>query len=272
MEVQNLLIDIGVLDPPANGCFGPVSIWALVETLKMVGLGDRGALDRQVASRLLKMWPDGPFTLNPGDDFAGRIVRYMQAKRHWINRHPDCLNIVYVEGCNPDGTPNDNAPDQFNDVRLVLRVTQPDGVPRIVKAWQGTTEPGRYYAENALHPGGAARIAFDQFKAWIIGPHGSDEHEALIQVERLKVFRDKDRNYRRDCARFEIGSGFGINQHCGYDLPENNIERASAGCLVGRTREGHREFMTAIKGDPRHQHGKGYRFMTAIMPIDALAP
>jgi hypothetical protein len=272
MQLQNLLIDIGVLDPPANGCFGPVSTWALLETLKMVGLGDRTALDRQVATRLLKMWPDGPFALNPGDDFAGRIVRYMQAKRHWISRHPECLNIVYVEGCNLDGTPNDNAPGQFNDVRLVLHVTQPDGVPRIVKAWQGTTEPGQYYTQNPLHPGGAARIAFDQYKAWVVGPHGADAHEALVQVERIKVFRDKGRDYRRCCDKFEIGSGFGINQHWGYDLPENNIERANAGCLVGRTREGHREFMTAIKDDPRHRHGNAYRFMTAIMPVGALTP
>ncbi|NJP21759.1 MAG: hypothetical protein HC763_25245, partial [Hydrococcus sp. CRU_1_1] len=35
----------------------------------------------------------------------------------------------------------------------------------------------------------------------------------------------------------------------GYDLPVGNIGSSSAGCLVGRTRKGHREFMSLVKSD-----------------------
>jgi hypothetical protein len=258
----------GVLDPPADGDFGPLSKWALGETLKQLDFADKKEIDRQVAGTLLRIDPEAVFPLTPGADFAGRIVRRMRERGHWICRHPDCLNIVYVEGCDTAGKANGNAPNQFNDVRLLLRI-QPGGVPQKVNAWNATTEPGKYYTEHPEHPNGAARIAFDQFKSWIVGRHGSDQHEALIQVEKITVYRDKNRDYRRDGDAPDTGL-FGINQHWGYDLAENNIQNASAGCLVGRLKAEHAAFMTAIKHDPRHRHGTGYRFMTTVMPVTAL--
>ncbi len=266
-ELQELLIGFGVLDPPADGDFGTMSKWALGETLEALDLGDKTEIDRQAAGTLLRMQPDSPFALRPGDDFAGRIVRAMQAKKHWISRHPGCLNIVYVEGCNVDGTPNDNAPNKFNDVRLVLRINQPDGVPEIVEKWQATTEPGRQFTETPEVPEGAARIGFGQYKAWHVGMH--KDHEALVQDSPITVFRDLNRDFRRDGDKSFTGN-FGINQHWGYDLPENNIMNASAGCLVGRTKDGHRAFMTAVKGDLRHRRNGSYRFITTIMPVGAL--
>jgi hypothetical protein len=62
---------------------------------------------------------------------------------------------------------------------------------------------------------------------------------------------------------------FGINHHWGYDLPVNDLGHSSAGCLVGRTRSGHRQFMSLLKSDPRYAESNGYRFLTAI--ISALA-
>ncbi|MFO1328069.1 MAG: hypothetical protein U1F56_11985 [Rubrivivax sp.] len=35
---------------------------------------------------------------------------------------------------------------------------------------------------------------------------------------------------------------------------------------MGRTKQGHREFMAAVKADPRHQASHGYRFVTTVMP------
>ena len=44
------------------------------------------------------------------------------------------------------------------------------------------------------------------------------------------------------------------------------------GCLVGRTKSGHREFMKIVKADPRHLASPAYRFVTAVMPgSEALA-
>jgi hypothetical protein len=53
-------------------------------------------------------------------------------------------------------------------------------------------------------------------------------------------------------------------------MPRNNISFASAGCLVGRTRQGHREFMQLIKQDKRYQLNRQYMFLTTIIPGNEL--
>ena len=53
-----------------------------------------------------------------------------------------------------------------------------------------------------------------------------------------------------------------MNQHCGFDFPRNDIRLASAGCLVGRIRERHREFMAIIKQDHRYVANRKYTFYT----------
>src|SRR5262245_61674110 len=122
LQVQKRLGEIGLLDPPADGRFGPVSQWALAEFLRRMlaepvplRLGPEGAralLDPQAASL---------FALQPGPDFAGKVVSAMMARGDWICRHPECLNIVYVDGTDVDGTRNDDAHNKFHDVRLLIR-------------------------------------------------------------------------------------------------------------------------------------------------------
>ena len=56
----------------------------------------------------------------------------------------------------------------------------------------------------------------------------------------------------------------------GYDLPHNDINNASAGCLVGRTKAGHLEFIELLKSDERVRANGGYRFMTTVMPVAEL--
>lgn len=65
---------------------------------------------------------------------------------------------------------------------------------------------------------------------------------------------------------------FGVNQHWGFDLPKGDIGNASAGCLVGRTKSGHKEFMAIVKRDPRFEASRGYCFMTSVLPAEAVAP
>src|SRR5262249_9455644 len=114
-DIQARLIAQGLLDPPADGVLGPLSRWAMREP------------------------PPAP--LAPGADLAGRIVRAMLARGHFVARHRDLLNIVYVEGMSPDGTLNDNAPNRFNDLRCLVRIV--DGVPQLAGCWEATTEPSR---------------------------------------------------------------------------------------------------------------------------------
>ena len=56
----------------------------------------------------------------------------------------------------------------------------------------------------------------------------------------------------------------------GYDAPLGDLGTTSAGCLVGRTKNGHRKFMELIKDDPRYNVNNSYRFVTAVMPGDEI--
>lgn len=197
-------------------------------------------------------------------DFADRIVGYMKSKRYILFQKAKEFNIIYVEGVNPDGTPNNDAPNEFNDIRLVLAFENEE--PIILGIWEGTTEPGRRYTLNPMNPKGAARIAFGQYTAWRVGTHGNSEpHEALLQVSPVIVHRDLNKDFKRPADKIQNGL-FGINQHYGYDLPRTNIGLASAGCLVGRTRQGHRDFMRLIKRDCRYQANTNFIFTTTIIP------
>ena len=196
------------------------------------------------------------------------LVAYMQAKKYQVASGPHRYNIVYVEGADADGSCNADEPNCFNDRRLLLQVL--NGSPAIIGNWEATTEPGNYYTHNPMNPGGAARIAFGQYVAWSVGTHGKDRHEALVQVAPIRVHRDFNRDYKR--TGDQICSGlFGVNQHWGYDLPTNNIANASAGCLVGRTRNGHRDFMTLIKQDERYLNNRAFIFPTTVIAGDELA-
>lgn len=266
LELQGLMADLGILDPPVDGKFGQVSRWALAETLKLLGQAGKTAIDQEAARKLLASVGAGPLALKPKADYAGKLTKFMMSRNYWINRHPDCLNIVYVEGADPDGTPREDIPNQFNDVRLLLRVAQPSGTPEIVAAWEATAAPGRFYVEHPLDPKGAAHIALGQFKAWTVGLHGTGagRHEALVQSDVVTVYRDANRDYSR-IGDVPYSGLFGINQHWGYDLPRTDIQNASAGCLVGRLKSGHRDFMKRVKEDVRFQQNSGYLFMTTIV-------
>lgn len=192
-----------------------------------------------------------------------KIIRRMEVRGYKIFRRPGEKNIVYVEGGNEDGSLNKDEPNQFNDLRIVFAF---DGkLPIIEGIWDATTEPGYHYTDNPMNLAGAARIAFDQYTAWAVGIHGNSEpHEALVQVGLVKVYRD----YNRDMIRTgdDIDEGiFGINQHWGYDMPIDDIGLSSAGCLVGRTRNGHKKFMQLVKSDPRYNIDRDFIFTTTIL-------
>ena len=197
-----------------------------------------------------------------------KIIKYIEAQKYQIFTREGELNIVYVEGMNTDGVLNSDEPNHFNDVRMVIGFEE--GKPIVLGNWQATTEPGYHYTDNPMNPNGAARIAFGQYVAWQVGIHGNAEpHEALVQVDYVKVHRDYNRDMMRTGDDVFEGN-FGINQHHGYDHPQNDIYTASAGCLVGRTRAGHSQFMEVIKSDRRYQADPDFIFTTTIIPADQL--
>lgn len=273
VDLQERLASAGLLDDKPDGQFGPVSQWALAQWLQRLALADAPRLDTGVARTLLGERAAQAFPLRPDASLAGRIVQAMLRRGLSVCRHPQALNIVYVEGLNPDGTANADAPNVFNDLRVALRIGD-DGVPRIEESWEATTGPGTYYTRvEHLDPSGAARIALGQFKAWSVGIHMNgcpSAHEALVQCAPISVYRDLNEDFRRDDDKVFTGL-FGVNQHWGFDAPVNDIGRASAGCLVGRTRSGHRSFMAMCKADPRYQANHGYRFVSTVLSAQDVA-
>jgi lysozyme family protein/peptidoglycan hydrolase-like protein with peptidoglycan-binding domain len=206
-----------------------------------------------------------------GSDLAHLVIAALERKGFEVDRGPGELNIVYVEGMNPDGTPNNDDANKWNDLRLLIEFE--GGHPKIIGKWAATTEPGRYWTENPLSALGAARIAFGQYTSWQVGIHHADKpsgHEALVQTGGLvTVCRDLNKDGLRTGDRCQTGQ-FGINQHWGYDLAE--VDKASAGCLVGQSKDGHREFMALVKSDPRYQASHEHVFATSILPeSDVLA-
>lgn len=201
--------------------------------------------------------------LKTEDNLVGRIVRAMLRKSYKVFTQPGEVNIVYVEGMNLDGTPNSNKPNQFNDIRTVFTFS-PDGLPILLGKWEATTEPGKYYTENPLQPGGAARITLGQQSSWQVGMHRGD-HEALIQTGGpVTITRDLNEDYKRIGDKVQTG-WYGINQHWGYDYPVDDIKGSSAGCLVGRTKGGHREFMALVKRDPHYRDDNNFVYTTTVL-------
>jgi putative chitinase len=194
---------------------------------------------------------------------AGAIVRAMKKHDYRIDTGNGEVNIVYVEGLSPDGTPNANEPNRFNDLRCVIRFV--DGTPQIAGVWDGTTEPSRRWTMKPMNPKGAARIRFGQYRAWQVGVHNNN-HEALVQTGGpVTVHRDYNKDFRRESDALDTGY-FGLNQHHGYNLPKDDLGSSSAGCLVGRSIDGHREFMRIVKSDPRYLADRSFVFGAAVMP------
>lgn len=264
-RVQQLLSDLGYLDPPPDGDFGPVSKWALAVYCAKHGLAYDGAVTPAGIQNALSDPASALPPLPTAGTWLDRVIDYMTSNKYWICRYPECKNIAYLEGTSVDGTLNANAPNAFNDVRLIFWIDSKGALQ--FKAWEATTEPGRFWTLNPMDDKGAARIAFGQYKAWRVGTHRAgtkSAHEALVQVDPLKVYRDFNKDYLRAGDKVYEGI-FGINQHWGYDADKLDLGRTSAGCLVGRSTEGHKEFMSLLKSDPRYIASNGYRFMTAVM-------
>jgi peptidoglycan hydrolase-like protein with peptidoglycan-binding domain len=272
LETQQILSNLGYLDPPPDGFLGPTTRWAIAEFAKLNGLSTTGGFTTDIAAALLspkQLLPE----IRPTGEWIDRVVAYMQKKNYFIGRHPDCKNIVYVEGVDADGTLNPQTPNVFEDLRIVFSIG-PDGKP-LIQPWIATTEPGKPYTLNPMNPKGAARIATGQYKSWAVGTHvgasGHDPHEALIQCAPIDVYRDSNKDFKREGPTYT--GIFGVNQHWGYDQPKDDVGMASAGCLVGEKRDGHRAFMAVIKSDPRFRANNAYKFMTAVVSgHEALAP
>jgi hypothetical protein len=281
-HIQEILVWLQFLDPPADGKFGPISTDALIDFQDVISqirpevAQEKGFLGIATAKALLEIGPTDvprPNINYSRNDLAARLIKYMAEMNYRISVGDRKYNIVYVEGMDTDGSLNNDAPNEFNDLRLVIEIPDSNLIPIIKGNWQATTEPGTSYTFKPMGRGiefGAARIAFGQYKAWRVGTHyggGAEPHEALVQNTPISVYRDKNKDMIRKGDFLDTGN-FHINQHWGYDYPRTDISIAGAGCLVGRFRAGHKDFMALIKQDKRYQRNARYLFLTTIIPGD----
>jgi hypothetical protein len=194
----------------------------------------------------------------------------------WGNPQPGYKYLFYIEGCNFDGTQNDNAIDKWNDVRGILEYIS--GQWQITFRAEATTEPGIYYDRTHVigwGGQGAALIALGYQECWQVGIHhpGYAPHEALVQTGApVNVWRDVARNLTRGQGTIQSGY-FGINHHStgGADANPNTVGGWSAGCLVcprmgTASHPGHLQYMASLKQDLRYQANDQFVFGVMVMP------
>lgn len=174
----------------------------------------------------------------PSLDQGKRLIAYL----NYLGYPVDAINIVYLEGSDPDSWKAIADPiDKWNDVRILIRNTG-----EVLMSCSATTEPGLHYTQNPMNPRGAARIAFGYHKnCWMLGKHYSQD--ALVQASPIKVHRDLNKDGKRTGDKVTAEPGMGLNQHTTSNAP-TNVGRWSAGCLVGRYPATHQRFMTICRG------------------------
>jgi hypothetical protein len=279
VDIQKVLIWSGLLSNDSenghatktDGKFGLLTTRAFEKYQHFTNCPKVGIMDKATAQVLIDNPTSKSFVLRlkPGNDLAGRVIKYMLANSYNISYRPDTYNIVYLEGVNLDGTENDDEINIFNDLRMVIQIDTM-GVPKIVGKWEANTEPGIQATSNRLNPMGAARIKFGQYKAWRVGCHnpgGSNQFPSLLQEEDISVFRDDNEDGLRTGDKLDTGL-FSIDQHHANDSPVGDVGSFGHGTLVGRTESGHMEFMGTIMQDIRYKCNEGYLFETTIIAGD----
>ena len=232
VELQNLMGGLGVLDPPADGAFGPASRWALAETLGALGLAAKPAIDPEVAAKLLGADPRTLFALNAGNDFAGRIVPHGDPG-YWLCRHPACEHHL-CRGCNLDGTLTDNAPNVQR--RAAGAARRPAHRRRRSSGMAGDDGAGRYY-RNPWTNGGLDRAAAVQS-----GASASTAPATMPgagQVADITVYRDKNKDSSPGDLLHRL---FGVGSTGATICPRRHPE-CQRRLPVGRLKQGHVEFM-----------------------------
>lgn len=205
-------------------------------------------------------------------DPAGKLIQYMTHKNYQIDREPGQLNIIYIEGINPDFSLNKDALDGWNDLSIILNFDAA-GLPSILFSAVCTTEPGKAatFDSEARRLGGVARIAFGQHHAWRVGFHRRakllDTHPALVQCAPIQVHRDSNRDGKR--TGDPMGFAYGLNQHgTAPNYKGGAIGTWSRGCLVRRWWNDHLKFMDLIKTDTRYIQSQRFIFSSTIIAGD----
>lgn len=196
-------------------------------------------------------------------DLGHRIKRSCLALGYTWFTGPGELNIVAVEGTDPDGKRNQNRSNYFEDIKCLV-----DGDGKIVGGpYEATTQPGKFWTQHRMNPGGAANITKGQQTAWQPGPY--HDMDALREVRPITFTRDPNETFKRYGPVYT--DEIGVHHHGGYNYPHDDMGRSSAGCQVIRLMDKHAEFMKKVRQDPRHvKDPEGFVYTATVLLQDEL--
>jgi hypothetical protein len=140
----------------------------------------------------------------------------------------------------------ENRENKFDDVIAVAYFDEDDKF--IVKSWEATVDPGKYWLNKPMNQDGTAILVPDQYRgAYKIGFHRG--YRALIQYKDVRVYRDNNKNSKTEMDEKTIQEGmFHINIHRSSPYGESYlVEKWSAGCQVFKKLEDYNEFMGLVK-------------------------
>lgn len=258
LEVQQRFVFNGLL-PKADGKYGAATEAAFAKFKEARYLAQPGSLGPSTAEALLKA--------NYPNTLAGKVVKVCDARGYVLDRREGFVNIIGLEGVNPDGTFNDDTPNKWND--SVGLLTFKSGVPTFLCLCQGTTEPGSTYTFRPTNPNGVARLDVGQHKdLWMVGLHKG--YEAMQQVGTARIVRDKNKNFSRDDkVTYEVNNG--INLHsCRAGFWASLVDNWSSGCSVIRDWNQFLNFMKLVKQSAQYKANRGARFTYTLLWRDWL--
>lgn len=125
-----------------------------------------------------------------------------------------------------------DVPEAFNDIMCIV---YPEGGTEVMKTYTTTTNPGTYWLQNPMNKLGAAVLKPGQYiNSHAVGYHqNKQEHKALVQVGKVTVYRDNDKDKYSEEQGIEDSGLHGINIHgANKNMKTMAIGKWSAGCTV----------------------------------------
>lgn len=255
--LQDILVTWGMVDPPVDGKLGVQTMAARKMFANMYSIDDTTEAVISTAKGRT------PKPINPVNNNVALVIEECQKKGYYLSRGVDAYNIIYIEGVDPDFSPNNNRIDDWNDLRTIL-IIEHNGRAYFRNIWRATVNTGRPYTDNPMNSEGAANLEPGQYWAWQIGRHvtASMNQEALVQVQPVAVRRDGDQNGRTKNDKIEDYEVIGLDQHGGKG---RNVGFYSAGCLVVDSFEAQADFMDVLRTDRRYKINKTFIFPSIMI-------
>ncbi len=169
-----------------------------------------------------------------------KMKSLFKKKGYELNTRPYELNIVGIRS-------TQTQPNRFDDeIHVFYKTGVLNWEYHIFKA---TTDPGTYWLKNPMNSQGTAILAEGQYKnAYKLGLHRG-QYLALVQIGKVAVIRDFNRNNSLDFFSGKMVNGYyGINIHrASLRGITKYVDKYSAGCQVFANISDFNKFLSMCK-------------------------